>query len=423
MMKLLVFIMIVHLPAAFGVDLDGLGTHPDLFHTSKKSFAQTYATDEDWTWTSKDQTTARAFGDMYFLSMPVVEALVMFQKDQVSKVFFSIYNRGDSKPLTEKAFKVLLGSAVKTLTETCKARPVTLRPAWKMTKTRRIWKHGTMVFVLSSSISKRKQGGRSIPVPEYLSLHLYPLEKGKALAAYGGVLKSGRKVPLLDRVVTSDDGDVFIDGVPMIDQGPKGYCACAATARLLQYYGRNVDQHEVAQMARATQDLGTSVHGLVMGLTRIKQRLRINVETIWLMDMSKFKQKMRDYNTVARKLKKPETRLVKGVVDIGGTLLTLDPEIMTQSFAGAKGTKEFMRHLKRNIPKGVPMNWSVMLGLYPEKNLPQDTGGHMRLIIGYNEKRKEVIYTDTWGKGHEFKRMSLAHAVAMTTGLFVIKRQ
>jgi hypothetical protein len=45
-------------------------------------------------------------------------------------------------------------------------------------------------------------------------------------------------------------------------------------------------------------------------------------------------------------------------------------------------------------------------------------GGHLRLIIGYNTRTKEIIYSDTWGRGHEKKRMPIDNAFTMTRSLF-----
>ena len=49
-----------------------------------------------------------------------------------------------------------------------------------------------------------------------------------------------------------------------------------------------------------------------------------------------------------------------------------------------------------------------------EEQIPQAVGGHMRLIIGYNSIANEVLYSDSWGLGHEEKRMSLDDAWTMT---------
>ncbi|MDE0837460.1 MAG: hypothetical protein OSB41_00250 [Kiritimatiellae bacterium] len=51
--------------------------------------------------------------------------------------------------------------------------------------------------------------------------------------------------------------------------------------------------------------------------------------------------------------------------------------------------------------------------------LPQTTGGRMRIIFGYNEKAKEILYTDSWGAGHERKWMSIEDARTITSDLYV----
>jgi hypothetical protein len=45
----------------------------------------------------------------------------------------------------------------------------------------------------------------------------------------------------------------------------------------------------------------------------------------------------------------------------------------------------------------------------------------MRLIIGYNLKTREILYSDSWGAGHELKRMALDDAWAITTGLATVE--
>jgi len=77
----------------------------------------------------------------------------------------------------------------------------------------------------------------------------------------------------------------------------------------------------------------------------------------------------------------------------------------------------FQRDIQRNIDEGVPLLWSVRLGIVNEKELPQAAGGHMRIIIGYNSTTREIVYSDSWGRGHEEKRMPLDDAWTITTGL------
>lgn len=55
---------------------------------------------------------------------------------------------------------------------------------------------------------------------------------------------------------------------------------------------------------------------------------------------------------------------------------------------------------------GSSVLWSVQLGIVPEpKRLSQTRGGHLRLIIGFDEEKKTVIFSDSWGAEHTEKEM------------------
>jgi len=58
--------------------------------------------------------------------------------------------------------------------------------------------------------------------------------------------------------------------------------------------------------------------------------------------------------------------------------------------------------------------WVVFLGVVKENPKPVSSGGRVRLIVGYNPKTNEIIYSDNWGKGHELKKMSWEKAWAIT---------
>ena len=45
----------------------------------------------------------------------------------------------------------------------------------------------------------------------------------------------------------------------------------------------------------------------------------------------------------------------------------------------------------------------------------------VRLIIGYNQKTHEILYTDSWGVGHELKRMPEDRAFAITREVFFLR--
>lgn len=71
---------------------------------------------------------------------------------------------------------------------------------------------------------------------------------------------------------------------------------------------------------------------------------------------------------------------------------------------------------------GHPRVWSVQLGIVPEPlRLSQTRGGHLRLIIGFDEEKKTLIFSDSWGAAHTEKEMPLADAIAITTGRQVMQ--
>ena len=55
------------------------------------------------------------------------------------------------------------------------------------------------------------------------------------------------------------------------------------------------------------------------------------------------------------------------------------------------------------------------------KRPPGVSGGHMRLIIGYDPKERVIFYTDSWGPGHEMKKMSIEEAWTVTMALFIVE--
>ena len=48
-------------------------------------------------------------------------------------------------------------------------------------------------------------------------------------------------------------------------------------------------------------------------------------------------------------------------------------------------------------------------------------GGHMRLIVGYDGDEGVLFYTDSWGPGHELKKMNIEEAFAATHAIMTIE--
>jgi hypothetical protein len=156
----------------------------------------------------------------------------------------------------------------------------------------------------------------------------------------------------------------------------------ASAQRLFEYYGISCDQHQLAQLA-GTQAKGGTSEG----------------------EMAKALQSLDTYFKMQFK------GLIGASSDRGVRIQRPNDE------------KEFQKQIQDYINKGVPLLWGLEIGRFPEEPplKVQTIGGHMRLIIGYNPKTGEVIFTDSWGAGHEIKRMKIQDAHHATHGLYVMQ--
>jgi len=253
---------------------------------------------------------------------------------------------------------------------------------------------------------------------------------------YNSPKKSGK---LTDNIVKESRGDIFIDNVPMVDQGRKGYCAAAASERVLRYYGVEVDEHEIAVAAGTQAEGGTTMPGMVRSVGAIGKRYHLAVTELYGDTeantderIKKLEDAIKAYNKAAKKLKRPVIPESVYIHNTGGGMsydpvaaeAAMEPEVRKEmKVNGVEKPKyaKFMKNVRQNVNAGLPLVWGVTLGIYPETDLPQAQGGHMRLIIGYNDKKNEILYTDTWGKGHELKRMPADWAWTISHSLIVLR--
>ena len=265
------------------------------------------------------------------------------------------------------------------------------------------------------------------------------LASGGRKPAVGSANAAKGAKKIVDNVIHDPRGDVFIDNVPMVDQGQKGYCAAATSERVLRYYGVEVDEHEIAQAAGTTAEGGTSTLGMKNSVQAIGRKYKLGT-IVTYGDFEKsvneriesIVKEVANYNKVAKKLKKKEIGEDVYITRRGGTMYydplaadaAMDPEVLREmKVNGPQKSKftKFMKDIRQQVDKGIPLFWGVTLGTYPEPEIPQSKGGHMRLIIGYNDKKREVLYTDSWGAGHELKRMPAEWAWTISHCLMYMK--
>ncbi len=215
----------------------------------------------------------------------------------------------------------------------------------------------------------------------------------------------------------------WIDGVPMVDQGRKGYCVVASAERVMRYYGVAVDENELAQLANTSAVEGTSDAAMFDALQNLAQRLRVRVRTLERIDTGQVLDTVRAYNQLAIEGNRaPQLPVPDAMFDIEQIYSAMQPRLLVQARTHNKADMDrFSQTVHDLVDQGTPVLWSVVLGIVPEKRMPRMLAGHMRLIIGYNDQTNEILYTDSWGPGNELKRMPLPGAWTITMELNAIE--
>jgi len=280
------------------------------------------------------------------------------------------------------------------------------------------WKIEGKFIRLDFSATKAKRGSRGPKYrTEFITLS-YQVSMGKYAPRVESKTAHVRKSQLKHNISRDDNGDVYIKNVPMVDQGQKGYCACATTARILNYYGRDVDQHQVSQIADGSAG-GTNPESLYNALKKIRTKMSLSVKELYNIDSRETQKIIRQYNRYAKKAK---TNLLPKNAGWNYMQMAKKEMLLTALTEKYSEFEKFKKNIISSVKAGTPLAWGLMLGIYPEGGkTPQSRGGHMRTIIGYNEKTDDLIFSDSWGAGHEKKKMKFNHAFACTMGVYLIQ--
>ena len=325
------------------------------------------------------------------------EVNIDFINGRASRLIVTLLTRGNNKDkaLTSEDFDRVYKSTGRALGTMLGVRPTHSTPSGKsVIKTDGyLWTTPHTLALLEFN-AEAPQGK-----VEFLRLTMMPGNARAQLLNLAGIGNNAttRSRDSLSKSVKRDKntGDVEITGVPMRDQGQKGYCVAASCERLFRYLGQPCDMDELAQLVSADADRGASPSVMYSSLAKIDQR----------------------YNMRVKLLKIPRG------FGLGDVLKSKSELERAQKSALPKIVQE-------GIDLGLPLLWCVLLnpgdtGVSPQPGQPRiptfDTGarvGHMRMIIGYNPKTKAVIYTDSWGAGHERKVMTMGEAEEMTTAIF-----
>lgn len=380
-------------------------------------FAQ-YFNGEQGGWVDKEKTQLRLpKSGIKMGAMSLGEILVHWKGETPQSMTIMLYNKGDNGVVGKEEFEKHLERIKAALDELSGVKAKEYRASRreavvKVNGWSWVWDKGAAVVEFSTS-----KEGREFEA-EFIRLKIGPTEASIARADTSArATKSDVK-----QHVKKEGKRVVIQDIPMVDQGEKGYCVVATAARMFAYYGMDyVDQHELASLGNTDASGGTSVAAMSEALKKIGARFQIRVKTLdSVIELREFKGLLKSYNRSASKLKKGK---MNEECDWNMFWEGADADVLRAARAGNQSQMDkWINNIRPYIMAGIPVLWSVQLGIVPEPvGLFQTRGGHLRLIIGFDEEKKTVIFSDSWGAQHTEKEMPVADAMAITTGRRVMQ--
>ncbi len=178
----------------------------------------------------------------------------------------------------------------------------------------------------------------------------------------------------IDNIITKANGDVLISNIPMVDQGPKGYCVPATFERYLRYMQIPADMYILAMAGQTQVGGGTSlakiiesIDGYVGSQNRTMKEVRSEIKL----------------------------RTVQKYIDRGLPIIcTMFSSSDYNSFVN-----------KRTIERLSVKDWEAWEGRSKKEardiNLRKDfMSAHACMIIGYNNKTEEIAVSDSWGPSY-----------------------
>jgi hypothetical protein len=195
-----------------------------------------------------------------------------------------------------------------------------------------------------------------------------------------------------------DNGDVLIKNIPMINQGPKGYCVPATYERYCRYLGVPVDLYLLANLANTKAGGGTSFYKAEKTAEEILSNHGIKLKRIGY---------LQDIQTLTKYID-------QGIPILWGATVTSVFERNANENTAHRNGKEIDADKKEALIRSMKDELKLQ-----RKN--QISKGHLRLIIGYNEKSQEIAFSDSWGPKYSARWISLDLAITCTGQMTILK--
>lgn len=251
-------------------------------------------------------------------------------------------------------------------------------------------KYGTPTTRILGQSTTFKTQVEEFTTPEGAIIRLWSKEKtlifatiepadtaSKKLSDLGGMNQTARSELAQKNVVHRANGDVVIYNLPMVDQGPRGYCYGAARAMIYEYWGLALPIDLIAGKYKIAEILSDKIANQLDTLDSSacsEARIRRNKE-------------------------KPSIPRIQREIDAGR------PITIGRQVRGGRTAKHFAWKDAVEIDPNYVIDDPKSPSDRKEWPLPNDPG-HVSIITGYNDRRKEFLLTESWGEGARNQRIS-----------------
>lgn len=231
---------------------------------------------------------------------------------------------------------------------------------------------------------------------EYVALQIMPVAQADNNGLSARISERELREHLEQQVMKYDNGDVVLKGIPMVDQGPKGYCVPATIERYLRYIGLPADMYLLAMAGSSDGARGTYLSVMFDAIEG------------YISDFGRKLRKQDDEATI---------RKVRRHIDEGLPILWV--HFSTPEFNTIAN--------ERSLLRAKVEDWAAWIRRCEQENDEAESAikrksayGHVALIVGYNERTGELCLSDSWGPGYEARWVTEAQAAQVDAGTFFI---
>ena len=225
---------------------------------------------------------------------------------------------------------------------------------------------------------------------EYTALRVLPTATADAGGRATRIPDAQLRERMKQNVVRRENGDTIIGNIPMIDQGPKGFCVPATYARVLLYAGVPADLYLLALLGKTGIGGGTYISSMENSACALAATYGRSITSV----------------SPSLDLPKLESYFERGIPLTWA--LFVDEDI----------DRDLTLRMKER-PGADPVDWAKILE--PKKKAARNLrknprNGHVCLLIGGNRRTGELATSDSWGPEFAERWITVEEARALSQG-------